>query len=532
MNTIDAHLEALFNRLVDGIASEADEQQLGGLLRSNPEARRAYREFMGLHSALHWDFVAALSPEVAGGNSLKSPPSVSLPASRFGWMLAFAAGTIVASVVAVCFWPRTNVDRAPNEIVANHQPREITNAAPATDSIAALLVDQVGAEFAAGRAPDGVRIGPGEYELLKGIVHLRFAQGADVVIASPARLDVRDAQHTRLVYGNVRVTAPPTARGFTIATDAADYVDLGTEFGLRVDPRSGASDLYVFDGQVNVADPRTGKVLSEVVEGESSRYVDATAAVVPEIDKDAFPTPGAIGFQRWQQYEREMRGNDRLLAFYPFLRTADETVLVNSQNENGMAAGRIDGARWTTGRWPGKEALLFDRDTDFVQLDIPGEHQELTVAVWLKVDRLDFGLNAILNSDGNEPGDFHFQLTRQGLPRGGVVIQSHFDDKVVGESVPVGKWTHVASVISTQNRSQQIYVNGVLARERHWRKEEILRPGSCRLGNWLPDAKACMPNRAFRGRIDELAIWSRVLSVDEIKNLVEVGRPGMLGNAE
>jgi hypothetical protein len=41
-----------------------------------------------------------------------------------------------------------------------------------------------------------------------------------------------------------------------------------------------------------------------------------------------------------------------------------------------------------------------------------------------------------------------------------------------------------------------------------------------------------MPNRAFRGRIDELAIWNRVLSVDEIKNLVEVGRPGMLGNAE
>jgi ferric-dicitrate binding protein FerR (iron transport regulator) len=531
MNTIDADLEALFNRLVDGIASEADEQQLGELLRSGPQARRAYREFMSLHSALHWDFVAALSPEVAGDHSLKAPPSVSLQASRLGWMLAFAAGTIVASVVAF-LWPRTNVDRAPNEIVATHQPREATNAAPKTESIVALLVDQVGAEFAEGRSPDGLRIGPGEYELLKGIVHLRFAQGADVVLASPSRLDVRDAQHTRLVYGNVRVTAPPAARGFTIATNAADYVDLGTEFGLRVDPRSGASDLYVFDGQVNVADTRTGKVLSEVVEGESSRYLDGAVGAVPELDEDAFPTPGAIGFQRWQQYEREIRADDRLLAFYPFRRTVDETVLFNSQNDDGMAAGRIDGARWTTGRWPGKEALLFDRDTDFVQLDIPGEHQDLTVAVWLKVDRLDFGLNAILNSDGNEPGDFHFQLTRQGLPRGGVVIQSHFDDKVVGESVPVGKWTHVASVISTQNRSQQIYVNGVLARERHWRKDEILRPGSCRLGNWLPDAKACVANRAFRGRIDELAIWSRVLSVDEIKNLVEVGRPGLLWNQD
>jgi ferric-dicitrate binding protein FerR (iron transport regulator) len=531
MNTIDADLEALFNRLVDGVASEADEQQLGDLLLSSPQARRAYREFVNLHSALHWDFVAALSPEVAGDNSLKSPPSISLRASPMGWMLAFVAGTTVASVVAI-LWPRTNVDRAPNEIVATHQPRETTNAAPVTDSIAALLVDQVGAEFAAGRAPDGVRIGPGEYELLKGIVHLRFAQGADVVIASPARLDVRDAQHARLVYGNVRVTAPPTARGFTIATDAADYVDLGTEFGLRVDPRSGASDLYVFDGQVNVADPRTGKVLSEVVEGESSCFVDGAVGAVPVIDEDAFPTPGAIGFQRWQQFEREMRADDRLLAFYPFRRTADETVLFNALHDDGMAASRIEGARWTTGRWPGKEALLFDRDTDFVQLNIPGEHEELTVAVWLKLDRLDFVFNAILNSDRYDLGHVHLQLTRQGLPRGGVAVAGPYGARIVGGPVPLGQWTHIASVLSRETRSHRVYVNGVLTLERNWRSDQVLRPGSCRLGNWLAVEGDRVANRALRGRVDELAIWNRVLSVDKINNLVEVGRPGMLGNAE
>ncbi len=531
MNTIDADLEALFNRLVDGIASEADEQHLGELLRSSPEARRAYREFVSLHSTLHWDFVAALSPQVAGDNSPKSPPAVSLPASRFGWMLAFAAGTIVASVVAF-LWPRTNIDRAPNEIVATHQPREIPHAVPRPDSIAALVVDQVAAEFAEGRAPDGVRIGPGEYELLKGIVHLRFAQGADVVLASPARLDVRDAQHTRLVYGNVRVTAPPTARGFTIATDAVDYVDLGTEFGLRVDPHSGASDLYVFDGQVNVADPRTGKVLSAVVQGESSRYVDGAVGTVPKIEEDAFPTPGAIGFQRWQQYEREMWADDRLLAFYPFRRNGDATVLFNVVHDNGMADGRIEGARWTTGRWPGKEALLFDRDTDFVQLKIPGDHQELTIAAWLKLDRLDFVFNAILNSDGYDLGHVHLQLTRQGHPRGGVAVAGQYEDRIAGNPVPLGLWTHVASVLSMRTRSHRVYVNGVLALERHWQSEQVLRPGSCRLGNWLSVANVGPEHRALRGRVDELAIWSAVLSVDEIKHLVDVGRPGMLGSAE
>lgn len=529
MNTIDADLEALLNRLVDGNASEADEQQLGEVLRSSPEARRAYREFMSLHSSLHWDFVAALASDTVGDTSLKSPPCVSVPVSRFGWVAAFAAGTIVAGVVAF-FWPITNVDRAPNEIVAIHQPREAANAVPKTDAIAALLVDQVGAEFAEGRAPHGIRIGPGEYELLKGIVQLQFAQGADVIIASPARLDVRDAQHTRLVYGNVRVTAPPTARGFTIATDAADYVDLGTEFGLRVDPRSGASDLYVFDGQVNIADARTGKVLSEVVEGKSSRYVNGAAKAVPDIDEKAFPTPGAIGFQRWQEHERSMRTDDHVLAFYPFRRTSDESALVNSHHETEMADGRIEGARWTTGRWPGKEALLFDRDTDFVQLNIPREHDELTIAAWLKLDRLDFVFNAILNSDGYDLGHVHLQLTRQGHPRGGVAVAVPFDERIVGSPVPLGQWTHVASVLSRETRSHRVYVNGALSLERHWRTDQVLRPGSCRLGNWLALKGDQVTNRALRGRVDELAIWNRNLSVDEIKKLFEVGRPGMLGS--
>ena len=294
------------------------------------------------------------------------------------------------------------------------------------------MVDEVGARFADESSPNGVQFRPGKYELLEGVMHLRFAQGADVVLASPARLEVTDAQHIRLAYGKIRITAPPTAKGFTVATPAANYVDLGTEFGLRVDPRSGASDLYVFDGQVNVADPQSGKILSEVTEGESSRYADGAIGAAPPFKENEFPTPGAIGFQRWQQYEEELRQDESLLAFFPFRKTADESVLVNGLSDDAMADGRIEGARWTTGRWPGKDALLFDRDTDFAEIEIPGEHQELTIAAWVKVDRLDHVFNAILNSDGYDLGDIHLQLTRQGIPRGGVAVGGNFEETICG----------------------------------------------------------------------------------------------------
>lgn len=61
MNSDDsAELEALLNRLVDAEAPcEADVARLAELLRDNAAARRRYRHFMALHSALTWDYAAA-----------------------------------------------------------------------------------------------------------------------------------------------------------------------------------------------------------------------------------------------------------------------------------------------------------------------------------------------------------------------------------------------------------------------------------------------------------------------------------------
>ena len=157
MNVIDTDLDALFNRLADGIASEADERRLGEMLRTSPEARRAYREFMALHSALHWDYVAGVGQDAM---PMMNQPSTLTPArTRAGWVAAFLAGIAVATAAAVAiavFWPErgTNPEKLP--VVAKDEK---------SDSIAALLVDKVDAEFAKERGPVGVRFGPGEYEI-------------------------------------------------------------------------------------------------------------------------------------------------------------------------------------------------------------------------------------------------------------------------------------------------------------------------------------------------------------------------------
>ncbi len=65
MILIDADLEAIFNHVADGIATEAEERRLGELLRTSLETRRAYGDFMALHSALHCANVAAGLPELS-----------------------------------------------------------------------------------------------------------------------------------------------------------------------------------------------------------------------------------------------------------------------------------------------------------------------------------------------------------------------------------------------------------------------------------------------------------------------------------
>ena len=52
---------------------------------------------MALHSALHWDYVATASPEPPK----QSAPPVSTSDSRLGWLAAFVAGTVVATVVVL-----------------------------------------------------------------------------------------------------------------------------------------------------------------------------------------------------------------------------------------------------------------------------------------------------------------------------------------------------------------------------------------------------------------------------------------------
>jgi negative regulator of sigma E activity len=392
--------------------------------------------------------------------------------------------------------------------------------------VVAVIVNEVDAGFATGSAPDGNRFTSGEYQLQSGVIHIQFVSGADVVLRSPARFGIVDPLHVTLAEGALRAIVPGSAQGFTVQAAGMRFVDLGTEFGVAI--AGLESQLHVFEGHVDL-ETLDGRRLSSIAAGQSVRVNDGKVVGTDLSNLEKFPLPNTIGLEKWNAWRQSFQKDPTLVCYYPFLlETGNLSALKDyaSHTPHGdRLDGVIEGARWVTGRWPGKSALLFDRDGDHVRLSVPGEYRRLSIAAWVYLDRRDFELNAIFDSDGWQQGAVHWQLKRGGDCSLGVL--GKLQRRVSGKRVPLNQWVHLVAVADLDRLSTQVFVNGDPAEELRFAAfPGMITPGNCRIGDWLRHPEpTTIPRRGLRGRVDEFAIWSRTLTRDEIRKLFVAGRP-------
>ncbi|MFT5126359.1 MAG: hypothetical protein ACI9TH_003236 [Kiritimatiellia bacterium] len=407
-----------------------------------------------------------------------------------------------------------------------NQTKPVTDNNVLPSDYTALIVNEVDAAFSPPRPLDAQGLETGDYDLQRGSIHLRFNSGADLVIEGPARFELLHARRTRLAYGNVRAIVPPVARGFTVVTQHANYEDIGTEFGLRVNPTKGLETLMVFDGRVNVRNPSTDDLVQSLTGGEVFQFKDGVPIAQAEVDPASFPVPGDISHQRWLRAKEHRLQDPNLLALFTF--EPDDQAPMTLRNIQGrvnpsVSDAKVEGARWVSGRWPGKKALLFDRSTDFAELDIVGEFTEFTVAAWVFVDGLHNTLNAVFNSNGWDAGDVHVQIMRHGGAHADTYAEPDRNERTM-EVIPIGEWVHLAATFSSPEKTIRVYLNGEPAYETAMGPDEKIQPGTCRIGNWLP-AGNFASQRSLHGRMDELAMWNRVLSEATIQAETRSGRP-------
>lgn len=407
----------------------------------------------------------------------------------------------------------------------------------------AILTRAVGVEWAPGgpafRVDD--RIAARRLKILSGLLQLEFFGGATVVLEGPADFEIESAMRCRCRGGKLRADVPPQSVGFTIAGGDVDVVDLGTEFAMRVDEK-GAGEVHVIQGEVSVRRPLAEEA-KRLKHGEAVRFSGKGELADLAADGDSFvdvkglrmleDSGRAERYKEWLAHRGKWASDPALLLYYDFERGpgSDRRLASAIAGAPKSADGAIVGCRWTEGRFVGKGALEFKRTSDRVRVDLPGEFASLTLTAWLRVEGFEQWYSSLLLADGYEFGEVHWQLAPNGKLKlsvsGGGDPNRHrvFYSDWTLKPQDLGRWMHFATVYDHEARRVRHYVDGKLDCERKIRVDAKLRFGPAEIGNWVPVREGREAVRSLNGLLDEMAVFRRALSAEEVAAAYRAGSP-------
>ncbi len=480
-----AELPDLIAAYLSGTITPPQMQQLNAMLLADAEARREFAELLNLDSAL-----AALAADW-------TPAQVAVKPTR--WLTAsprwLSAAACISMLFGTWFW-------------------QDTHRAYATVGKAAGVVELA----------DGASLRGESYHISAGSISLITARGARIVIEAPAEFRFESAQRLHMKRGRLAADVPPAAKGFTVITPTGDAIDLGTRFGVDV-PSTGSAEVHVFQGEVITQ--ASGSHANQSLRGGDAVSFAQGASTNRELRSSAFIQPDEL----------------------PGL-TAGLAAGQRAQSDNALAALRKDPAlialldfesaeelpgvyRTVQGRWPGSHAPEFVNVGDHLKLDVGGDHgwPQLTLAAWVRIDRLGAPYQSLLHTDGwskNNPGQVHWIINRDTTMRlaligdtlapGSTELQG-YPDSLTPVLPEQGRWVHLAAVYDSARATVRFYLNGQFDKETRLEIAHPARLGPAQIGNWNQQ------DRKLSGRVDELLLLGRAMSDSELHALHAAGNP-------
>ncbi|MGC4017712.1 MAG: FecR domain-containing protein [Luteolibacter sp.] len=233
-------LSALCDSLVDGTITSGQKQELEGILLASEEARRHYVRLMDLSASLRFHAAEMQSESVAA-------PVPFWVRHRRG-LVGMAAALIATA--GLTLWRPWSGGRA---------------------GVALEIVSSTSGLFKPGQ-----HLVRKEIELGREALRFRLSSGAVVDVEGPASISLLSPLLMHVVSGSVTADVGEDAKGFAVTTNSARVVDLGTRFGVSINPK-GDTDVVVFEGEVEVHPPPTessDRQIADLNEGEAIQ-VDA-----------------------------------------------------------------------------------------------------------------------------------------------------------------------------------------------------------------------------------------------------------------
>ena len=510
--------DKLIDSLLDSDIDETDFLRLEAEMHIDPEVRQAYYERIKLDSSLQ------IEAENSGSGTSIESPSASAKFGWVGWAGAFAFALLAGTIGWKIGQDNETVTRRKTELVA---------------SGFGVVAEQSTTSWNLNR---GDLLPAGPVVLESGIASLELFSGVTLMVEGPAEFEVLSTMELAITRGKFRALTPKPAREFRVRVPQGELANPGAEFAVHVTTEH--IDIRSIDGELEwhpVAKPvrklNNGESLRWSATGEEST-TDGEFAKFGELEIQISEQKNARK-ATWSAFSRKLRDDPRLLAYFPMerARTADRIVIDESP---ATRDGTIVRSSHVEGRFDGKGGLDFSPMGSRIRVEIPGDHQSLSLMCWVKIDSLDRWYNSLFLTDGHELHEPHWQIMDDGRLFFSVKANEpgkKGTDKHIAFSPPIwtpaqsGKWMHLATVFDGVKMTTAHYVDGKqisLDEIPENMQPKSVRIGDASIGNWSDPTRGNDPNFAVRnlnGTIDEFAIFSAPLPAAEIREIYQAGKP-------
>ena len=415
----------------------------------------------------------------------------------------------------------------------------------------------------------GTALLPGTYSLTQGVVQLQFANGARLLVEGPADVELISGERAKLNSGRVVANIPKEAVGFTLISDAATFVDLGTEFGVEV-TASGDALVTVLDGEVAlVRDKEINGGRSQTLQVGASRTVSADGRKIakrPFVEsyfiREVPPTSADLAILQ-----------SRPLAYWALNEPdgAGKIADAGRLNARGIVGTGIDFGNAATEAGD-KSLAAFGTIHDGIDVGRLkfSTDRSFTCEAWVMTKNImNWPPQRIFSSFNRPPCQgFAFGVADRGwyrLPEQGPflhVTEHGVYDCVSTTSIPVDQWVHLAASFDELGEPR-LYINGELVSKRFRKRDPteagiddagegataiegggddghrwetfdawdgskigLVSEGKTMIGRNPPHADGRTPPERWQGQLGGVAIYDRVLSAEEIAEHYEAGRDG------
>lgn len=262
---MDEHdLNRQLNRLIEGTIKAEDFARLQVALKSDPQARQAYYDLLGVDLMLSEQFETR---EHITMHSQAMDDSWAIRRARRGvvaWSLAGAAAILLLTLSTFFFLRASRV-------------QDITISASEDSSFS---INGGGEQQGFLKAGDSL-------DLAHGVVSLALGPFVEACVEGPARVRLLDQKgRFEIQQGSAYFQISPGGKDFEVHTPAGVIHDIGTKFGVRVLP-GGAVETHVTAGAVDI-ERDAGQPRHRVEAGNAVRWSKSDPFSPARINADLF----------------------------------------------------------------------------------------------------------------------------------------------------------------------------------------------------------------------------------------------------